>query len=459
MAHRVPERSPPVTRVCPTCGAACDTRRCPNDDSPTFLFAHHLTQKGPVELGERVGEYVVQEAIGRGGHATVYRAERALGWGEVALKVLHLDRAEPQSVSRFYREAMIGAQLSHPNTVRVLDVGQADSGAIFLAMELLDGQTWEARLAEIERTGDLMDPREAMAIAAEVLRGLADAHDQRVVHRDLKPSNVMLAEAGGEPFVKIMDFGIAHVLLSGLTDDGRAVGTPAYMSPEQCSGVPVDGRSDLYALGVGLYRALTGRLPFEEQTALGVMYAHTALPAVDVAIAAPQPLPPGLAQVVMRALAKHPDDRFADARAMREALEAVLDGRVPALPPLPVARAPVAVTPPVAVVPVKRRWLGAAGVAALAGRGVAASLWLRSGAAPDAPPAPPIARPMPASPPAATLPVVSVRAATARPLPEVDRAPVAADDPPAARTVASHPRPATRHSHHPHAPRAPVLPP
>ena len=209
--------------------------------------------------------------------------------------------------------------------MRVYDFGQTDAGQLYLAMELLHGQEL-AKVLKEERT---LEPMRAIRIAIAVLKSLAEAHDAGMVHRDLKPENVFLCRMRGEDdFVKLIDFGIAKSFEHAdqdLTKTGFAVGTPKYMSPEQGRAEPLDGRSDLYSLGIILYQCLTSDVPFRAPSAMGIIVKHLQERPVPVDQAAPQPLPSGLADVVMRALAKRREDRFADADDMRLALEHVLE--------------------------------------------------------------------------------------------------------------------------------------
>lgn len=224
-----------------------------------------------------------------------------------------------EGIRRFHKEASVTAALRHPNTVRVFDVGQAEVGALYLAMEHLHGSTLEEELRTLAEQGEVYGEKAALRIAEGVLRSLQEAHGAGLVHRDLKPGNIMLADVGeDEPQVKVLDFGIARTRDSSLTDEGTALGTPAYMSPEQCMGAALDGRSDLYSLGVILYRAVAGRCPFEDGNPLTVMYQATHVPAPSLAELARCDVSTGYVQLTHRALEKKADERFADARAMRE---------------------------------------------------------------------------------------------------------------------------------------------
>ncbi len=237
----------------------------------------------------------------------VYRAVDPLIEREVAIKTL-LDDLPAEIMAevreRFLREARSAGRLNHPNIVTIFDVGE-DRGVAYIAMELLEGRS----LQQIMRN----QPRTPFAIAADIAAQVADALDHaqqyRIVHRDIKPANIMVGPTGR---CKITDFGIAYVPTSSMTQTGTALGSPKYMSPEHISGVGLDGRADMFSLGVVLYEMLTGRNPFvreSDTTPLPVMHrisveAHPPLRKVDPAI------PAGIERIVNRALAKKPQDRY-----------------------------------------------------------------------------------------------------------------------------------------------------
>jgi hypothetical protein len=263
----------------------------------------------------------------------VYRAlDPALG-RSVALKTVGLsfvveDAERAAFEQRFMAEARVAAGLSHPGIVVVHDVGRdAASGVLYIALELLNGRT----LADVLAGGAPLDPGEALRITARVAEALHHAHAKGIVHRDIKPANIMLLPSG-EP--KIMDFGIAKVPAAQLTAAGQFFGTPSYMSPEQASGVEIDGRSDLFSLGAVLYVLLTGRRAFDAPTIPSIL--------TQVVTEDPPPpsrfvasLPPGVDDVVARSLAKQPGARYEDGAAFALDLEAVRTGRAPADPAAP----------------------------------------------------------------------------------------------------------------------------
>ena len=312
-------------RFCPECGQTRAEEVCPQHGIPTIVqqiddFTRQL-------IGTVIaGRYKVESLIGQGGFGAVFRAVNQMMRQEMVVKVLRPEYAkDPIQVQRFFNEGRTAAQLTHQHTVRVYDFGQTDAGQLYLAMELLHGQ----ELAKVLRDEKAIDPMRAIRIAIAVLKSLAEAHDAGMVHRDLKPENVFLCKMRGEDdFVKLIDFGIAKSFEQAdqdLTKTGFAVGTPKYMSPEQGRAEPLDGRSDLYSLGIILYQCLTGDVPFKAPSAMGVIVKHLQERPVPLEQAATQPLPAGLAEVVMKSLSKRREERFEDADEMRLALEHVLE--------------------------------------------------------------------------------------------------------------------------------------
>ncbi|HZU83148.1 MAG TPA: serine/threonine-protein kinase [Polyangiaceae bacterium] len=276
--------------------------------------------------------YRLLRTIGEGGSGVVWEAEHVELGRRVAVKILATEHASSSAgLERFRREARALASLSHPNLVDMLDFGRALDGRVFLAMELLEGETLDVRL----RRGP-MSWRDAARVAMDTCDALAAAHASGLVHRDLKPENLMLvARSGG---LKLLDFGVATALAQELGGPGAPAphqrdarrtfavfGTPEYMAPEQVAGDPIDGRADLYALGCVLYEMLTGVAPFGGSSGVEIMgkRLRDAPPSPDTR-APKRAIPAALAAVVMRALAKHPEDRFRSAALMRSALEEAL---------------------------------------------------------------------------------------------------------------------------------------
>ena len=270
------------------------------------------------------GRYLVTGTLGEGGMGRVYRATHVLMDKPVALKVIHAELAHIEDVTRrFEREAKSSSRLTDPHCITVTDFGRTGDGTLFLVMELLDGESLDARL---EREGAL-PVKKALLVAAQILQGLGHAHAQGVVHRDLKPENVFLTTHGEETdFVKILDFGIAKVMSGSekgesLTRTGVVFGTPKYLSPEQALGDKVDSRADLYAVGVILWEMLAGKPPFQADSAVDLMSMHLTEP--PPTLAALGRFPRGLQKIVDRAMAKRPADRFATAEEFIAAIAAI----------------------------------------------------------------------------------------------------------------------------------------
>jgi len=264
------------------------------------------------------GAYTIETEIGRGGMGVVYRARDEKLKRTVAVKVLPPELAFRRDIrARFIREAETAARLSHPNIVPIHTVGEAND-LVYFVMGFVDGESLSLR---IKRRGRLSID-ESRRIMRETADALAAAHQQGVIHRDVKPDNILLEGTRGR--VMVTDFGIAKALSAEggtLTDTGIAIGTPAFMSPEQAAGERViDGRSDLYSLGVVAYQMLAGELPFQAPTVPGLLMKQIGTPAVPVERLRPD-MPGELAQTVMRCLEKDPEDRWPTADALRRALE------------------------------------------------------------------------------------------------------------------------------------------
>ncbi|WP_159481748.1 protein kinase [Streptomyces caniferus] len=287
-------------------------------------------------LGRR---YELVERLGHGGMGTVYRAVDHRLRRTVAVKTLAAELAlQPEFLTRFQREARAAAALNHPGVATVHDVGEdAEGGAAepYLVMEYVEGRT----LGHVLKDGSL-PVAQAVGITGQVLEALEHSHGHAIVHRDIKPANVMLTGTGR---VKVVDFGIAKALsemATRLTGTGVAVGTPAYLAPEQINGGATDHRTDLYAVGCLLYELLTGRPPYTGDSPFSVMHQHLAAEPVPPSQLRPE-LPPALDAVIVRALRKDREDRFAQASAMHRALDEASRPTAPAPP----ARTPTTLDP------------------------------------------------------------------------------------------------------------------
>jgi serine/threonine protein kinase len=310
-----------ILRFCPTCGVSFtdpDAAYCPLDGGRLVAVP-----KTSSLVGRRLdGRYQILERIGAGGMGAVYRAIQEPLGREVAIKVLQCDGDERSEMSRrFLHEARVVSRLRHPNTVTLFDYGEADSGELFIAMELLRGRSLDHPAASRD-----LGLRELVDIARDVCSALHEAHEQGIVHRDLKPGNIFLDQIAGRRVVKVLDFGIAKVAgaQSLLTLAGVVVGTPAYMSPEQTRGHELDRRSDLYSLGVVLYELLCGAPPFQGDHFFTVAMGHLTQPAPCVREHSRYgELPDALVALVEALLEKDPVDRPASAEVVERALDAI----------------------------------------------------------------------------------------------------------------------------------------
>ncbi|MER0246175.1 protein kinase [Streptomyces sp. HSW2009] len=273
------------------------------------------------------GRYQLQDLLGEGGMASVHLAYDTALDRQVAIKTLHTELGREQSFrERFRREAQAVAKLSHTNIVSVFDTGEDELGGglmPYIVMEYVEGQPLRSVLDADTRQYGAMPADKALKITADVLAALEVSHEMGLVHRDIKPGNVMMTKRN---VVKVMDFGIARAMQSGvtsMTQTGMVVGTPQYLSPEQALGRGVDARSDLYSVGIMLFELATGRLPFDADSPLAIAYAH-----VQEEPVAPstinRSLTPALDALVARALKKNPNERFPTAEAMRDECARIL---------------------------------------------------------------------------------------------------------------------------------------
>ena len=286
---------------------------------------------------EKLGRYVIVEEIGQGAMGVVYKAVDPLIDRTVAIKTINLDLSKEELANfekRFQREVQSAGKLNHPNIVTVYDVGRTE-GVAYMAMEFLEGK----ELREILDSGVVLPVEKVMHIATQVAEGLGFAHEHGIVHRDVKPSNVMVLKNG---LVKITDFGIAQMSSATRTMSGMVMGSPKYMSPEQVVGQAVDGRSDIFSLGIMLYEMLTGKTPFTGENISAIMYQ----------ILNDDPIPPrtfnqsipeAINFIVLKALSKHPDQRYQNAKEMARDLKRYKSLDIPApgdepRPPEPMER-------------------------------------------------------------------------------------------------------------------------
>lgn len=278
------------------------------------------------------GQFQILQKIGSGGMGSVYKAAQPAMNRMVAVKILHPKLANRKDlVSRFRREARAMSHLTHPNTVKVHLYGELEDGSLYIVMEYLEGKN----LNQSVRKEGPMGPERAVPIMIQVCGALQEAHTQGIVHRDLKPENIFLSTNGGlRDFPKVLDFGLAKVtereLRPGsvmLTQEGMVFGTPEFMSPEQAQGKTLDARSDIYSLAVILYEMLTGKLPFDARTPMEYIQHHITKPPLHLDTRVPgKNFPPGLGDVLAKALEKRPEDRYATAAHFADALKPYAPG-------------------------------------------------------------------------------------------------------------------------------------
>ncbi|HEX3597045.1 MAG TPA: serine/threonine-protein kinase, partial [Polyangiaceae bacterium] len=303
---------------------------CEVDGSSLVPDATFASVDRDLAPGEIVGEYLVERIIGKGNFGVVYRAVHPVIGKAAAVKLLKREfSSSPQMVSRFIAEARAVNQIRHRNIVDIFSFGVFLDGRHYYVMELLEGEPLDQVLAR-----GPMPPTEAVPILDRIARALDAAHGAGIVHRDLKPANVFLAEDEGTRFPKLLDFGVAKLTREERhadfrTTTGAMLGTPHYMSPEQCRGDSLDHRTDVYAFGVMTHQLLTGRLPFDAESILKVMNMHNSMPPPSMTRHNPA-LPDALNAPVLHMLAKAPGDRPQSAgEACRELAKAAASAGLP----------------------------------------------------------------------------------------------------------------------------------
>ena len=307
----------------------CETRYegdeyeiCPDDGARLFRLDSPDEEGDPLIGAVIEDRFRIEDLVGTGGMGAVYRGIQLSVQREVAIKVLRPELVDREvMLERFFREAKVVSEMSHPNIVRLVDFGQdQDRDLLYLAMELVEGTD----LGDLLRDGRLRTNL-ALEVVYQICGALTEPHARGIVHRDLKPENlVMMPISDGTLQVKVLDFGIARALEGGtkLTKTGMICGTPSYMSPEQAQNEEIDGRTDLYALGVLLFEMLTGSPPFVGETSLQVLLCHIQRPAPNLATAVPAgTVPDEVSELVGRLLAKQPGDRPRSAREVRDEID------------------------------------------------------------------------------------------------------------------------------------------
>jgi serine/threonine-protein kinase len=314
---------PPHSRADPASGAGAEPSQTSDADGT-------LDGKGPrpTHLGRRLGKYLLESVLGRGGMGTVYRAKHVELGGWFAIKLLDRDASPSKSqVQRFFQEARAAAQIGHAHIVKVFDFAEDELGA-YIVMELLEGAT----LAQTLLDDGPLEIARVVAIALQLCDGLGAAHKLGIIHRDIKPANVFLTRVMDQEVAKLMDFGVAKMPDPGelaMTQPGMRLGTPLYMSPEQWEAAPIDARADLYSLGAVLYEMTTGMPPFPGTSFGALIKAHAVSAPRSPRVMRPD-LPPSLESIILRCLAKDPAERFAGAEEVARALAAVTSAAPPA---------------------------------------------------------------------------------------------------------------------------------
>ncbi len=359
--------------LCPNCGTSVDRKRfCTHCGATLWKTRSSAAPVANVAIKESFGErelaqqaggltglmldqkYRLESILGVGGTGTVYRAQRLLIGDSAAIKVLHPNQTgHPKAVERFRREAQIAARLRHENVVNVYDFGVSKDGLVYFVMEMAQGLSLRQMIVQQGKFTEA----EAAKIISQVCAAMDDAHRQGVVHRDLKPENILVHATPQGLQVKVLDFGIStqrEIFDHKLTQTGGVIGTPHYMSPEQCKGEEIDGRSDIYSLGIILFEMLTGFVPFNSKTPTAIV--------VQQVNQAPPPLreinPETSAEVeavVLRALAKRPEARPQTAGELAKELNAAVNGAA-STSPSPAISAPASVPSAAALPPAKPKF-------------------------------------------------------------------------------------------------------
>src|SRR5215217_2182874 len=341
-------------KKCPKCGVEYPdtTTLCPADGV--------ALEKDPDSLvgTTLAGKYRIDERLNEGGMGTVYRGTHVLMEKTVAIKVLRpVLAADEKIVARFSREARAASRISHPNALSVTDFGEDENGNVFLVMEFLSGKT----LKQVLRDGGPLPLTRIVDITRQVGDALNAAHAQGVVHRDLKSDNIMLVDTMTGDHAKVLDFGIAKInetdgtTDTGLTAPNLVIGTPQYMSPEQCAqNAEIDARSDIYSFGVILYEMLVGHVPFSGDSPTMVMMKHLQDPVPSV-MEERSDVPASVARVVARAMAKLPRNRYQNVAELVEDLTIASGMTIHRLGPVTTAETPVRADDPNEVTMVRPR--------------------------------------------------------------------------------------------------------
>lgn len=329
-------------KSCPKCGATYpdEYNVCPQDGAPL------ASDKSSGVARVVDGKYQIVRLVGRGGMGAVYEAIHTTMQRRVALKILNADLvSNPAALERFRREALLSGRLKHPNAITIYDYGMSAIGEAYIVMEFLEGHSLGQELQQAKT----LSPLRVVSVLAPVCDAVHAAHVEGIIHRDLKPANIMLEKLRTGETVKVLDFGIAKLAMNNpnlmnLTGTG-IIGTPQYMSPEQCQAHRIDGRSDIYSIGVIAYEMLTGKLPFDEPTPLATVIAQVKQKPKPLRELRPD-IPPALEAVVMRALEKSPANRYQTAEELAEAFRAIQRQLAPSSAVIPTPQGLVALPDP-----------------------------------------------------------------------------------------------------------------
>lgn len=324
-------------KVCPVCGKRYDSDVlfCPADgaglvpmpsaETPIPAASQLSSPSDPLIGSSIFGDYIIRKKLGEGGMGSVYLAENSNIEQSIAVKVLHGEAAQSaELVQRFNREAKVICKLTHPNIIRVFIFGRTPNDTIFLAMEYVEGRT----LRDVIEADGHIETLRAISLMRQCLHALTEAHELGIIHRDLKPDNIMLTSFRDvDEFVKILDFGIAKIkdqpgsMNQKLTQAGVVYGTPEYLSPEQAQAKELDGRSDVYSMGIILYEMVTGVVPFHSSTAVAILAAHVYDAPQPPTSVAKHVLHPKLDSIIAKALNKDPKGRYQSAMEFLADLE------------------------------------------------------------------------------------------------------------------------------------------
>jgi serine/threonine protein kinase len=331
--------------ACPKCKKVFseDNQFCPDDGTRLSASANQAPNGQPSAGWVIDAKYALEQKLGEGGMGTVWRARHIFMEKPVALKLLKPIVSDAEEVTkRFAREAKLASQLDEPHVCAVYDCGRdPETGILYLAMEYLEGQSLRAVIDREKR----LPAEQATDIIRQLLAALGAAHQIGIVHRDIKPENIMLVSRGPKQIVKLLDFGVAkqppQAAQTQITRAGFTVGTPEYIAPEQALAGDIDGRADIYAAGVIFYELLAGRRPFVGDTPLAIVTAHVQMAVKPLREVAPEAnIPREVEQIVLKMLAKEPENRYQDADSCRAAIRALTPtttttNAIPAYPPAP----------------------------------------------------------------------------------------------------------------------------